>query len=64
MSKQHREPTAKSRADAELLEESLRVSRRLQKTGISTRKAYSLRSPFEKRLFRTSTAELIHAAAD
>jgi hypothetical protein len=63
MRKPRREPAAKNK-DAELLEESLRVSRRLQKTGISTRKGYSLRSPFEKRLFRTSSAELIHAAAD
>jgi hypothetical protein len=65
MRKPRRAASVKQKADAELLEESLRVSRLLQRTGISARKSYSLRSPFEKRLFRVSAAELIlHASTD
>jgi hypothetical protein len=53
---------AKNRkVNAELLEESLKVSRRLQKAGVSIRKDYNLRSPFEKRLVKASAAELVHS---
>lgn len=54
---------AKNRkVNTEQLEESLRVAKRLQKTGVSIRKDYSLRSPFEKRLVKVSTSELVHSA--
>lgn len=48
--------------DRELLEESLKLFRRLQKAGVASRKPYGLRSPFEKRLVKASASELLESA--
>ena len=42
-----------------LLEESLKVSRKLAKSGVIIRRQYDLPSPFEKRLVKTSASELL-----
>jgi hypothetical protein len=42
-----------------LLEESLRLSKKLAKVGVMLRRGYSLPSPFEKRLVKTSASELL-----
>lgn len=47
------------KVNEELLVESLKLSRKLAKTGVTIRKGYDLPSPFEKRLVRTSASELL-----
>jgi hypothetical protein len=47
-----------------LLEESLRISRRLAKGGFGPGRSYSLPSPYQNRLVRTTPAELLALKED
>lgn len=47
------------RVNFELLQESLKLSKRLSKSGVGPGKSYSLPSPYQTRLVRTTPAELL-----
>jgi hypothetical protein len=52
-----------SSADLVLLRRSLKISRKLAKCGLSTR-SYSLASPYQNRLIRTTPAEILAMSDD
>jgi hypothetical protein len=69
--KHHRSPAlnvdkvlAKNRkVNAALLADSLAIAKQLAEMGVTIRRGYNLPSPFEKRLVRATTSELILAQA-
>ncbi|MGA2749882.1 MAG: hypothetical protein ABSG59_13995 [Verrucomicrobiota bacterium] len=48
-----------SKVDFELLEQSLRLSRKLAKEGLGRGRSYSLPPPYQNKLVRTTPAELL-----
>jgi hypothetical protein len=47
-----------------LLEESMKLSRRLAKCGFGSGRSYSLPSPYQNRLIRTTPAEILAMEED
>lgn len=47
-----------TKVNAEQLEESIKLSRKLAKNGVTTRRGYNLPSPFENRLVKAGGLDL------
>lgn len=62
--KAHKIMKKSPKVDMKLLRESLKISRELARCGMGPGRSYSLRSPYESRLVRTTPGELADLECD